>query len=439
MSGASAPSVLGRSDNGLIERQRGEDSTHLEHLFGTTGMLALGFLVLGVAALGLHAERRLSVVALVTGLVAYAIASRVEIEFPGFAALPTEAVFVVMWFTLPVRILPLAVCCAMVLGRLPDVVRGRMPSDRLLLMVANSWYAVGPAIVLYLAGSREPRWADVPVYCAALAAQFAFDFASNYALGRAVLGTSAIEHLRNALPAWGVDTALAPLGLLAAFAASRHPATILLLLPVLLIAWRASVEREQKNTTLIELHTAYQDTTYLAGDLIEADDEYTGSHSRELVGLVLGVAGVLRLDAHDRQLAELTAILHDVGKVRIPKEIINKPGPLDDDERALMNTHTILGEQLLERRRGLLGKVAPIVRSCHERWDGAGYPDGLAGEAIPLIARIVCCCDAWSAMTADRSYRAALPPEAAEAELRACSGTHFDPAVVDALLAVLGL
>jgi HD-GYP domain-containing protein (c-di-GMP phosphodiesterase class II) len=94
---------------------------------------------------------------------------------------------------------------------------------------------------------------------------------------------------------------------------------------------------------------------------------------------------------------------------------------------------------MLERIGGLLGDVGRIVRSCHERWDGAGYPDGLAGEAIPLEARIVCACDAWSAMTTDRPYRKALTVDAAAAELRACAGTHFDPRVVDALIAALGV
>ena len=427
-----------QSDDALVELQRGVEATHLERI-GTTGLLAAAFAGATVAAFALPSHRAVSAVAIVCGLLAYAIASRVEIEFPGFAVLPTQAVFVVMWFIEPVRFLPLLVCAAMVLGRVPDVARGRMPVDRLLLTIATCWYAVGPMLVLYLAGPRGPRWADVPVYLGALGAQYVLDFASNYLLARAVLGVPAIDFLRSAAPAYVFDTLLAPLGLLAAFPASRDPAAVLLLLPVLVVAWRASVEREQRNTTLIELNTAYQDTTYLAGDLIEADDEYTGSHSRELVGIVLGVADVLGLSKHDRQLAELTAILHDVGKVRIPKEIINKPGPLDDNERALMDTHTILGEELLAERRGLLGQVAPLVRSCHERWDGAGYPDGLAGEEIPLVARIVCACDAWSAMTTDRSYRAARSRDEAAAELRRSSGTHFDPQVVDALARVLEL
>jgi HD-GYP domain-containing protein (c-di-GMP phosphodiesterase class II) len=171
--------------------------------------------------------------------------------------------------------------------------------------------------------------------------------------------------------------------------------------------------------------------------VIEADDEYTGAHSRDVVELVLGVADRLGLDSRQRQRAEFAALLHDVGKVKIPLEIINKPGPLDRTERALMNTHTIVGQTMLEQIGGLLGDVGGIVRSCHEHWDGAGYPDGLAGEAIPFEARIVCACDAWSAMTTDRSYRKALPAEVALAELHACAGTQFDPRVVDALVAVL--
>ena len=171
--------------------------------------------------------------------------------------------------------------------------------------------------------------------------------------------------------------------------------------------------------------------------MIEADDAYTGSHSRDVVDLVSPSPTGSGVDPRVRHRAELAALLHDVGKVKIPGEIINKPGPLDADERLVMNQHTIVGEQMLETIGGLLGEVGRIVRSSHEHWDGGGYPDGLAGEQIPLAARIVCTCDTWSAMTTDRSYRAALPRREAAAELRRCAGTQFDPAVVDALLAVL--
>jgi len=422
----------------VLELQRESESQHLTRI-GVTGLNAAGFVVVALAALLLPAHRPISLVALVCAVAAYAIASRVEVEFPGFVAVPTEAIFVVMWFVLPVPVLPLAVCGGMLLGRLPDVIGGRMAPDRLALTIASCWYSVGPALVLYAAGTQMPRWHDAPIYVAAVAAQFAFDFLSTFAQTRTVVPVSARAHLESAALVYGFDLVLAPLGLLAAFPAYRHPEALLLLMPMVLIVARVGRERAEKNDKVLELKDAYQGTSYLLGDMIEADDAYTGSHSRDVVELVLGVAERLALDADALRMAEFTALLHDVGKVRIPSEIINKPGPLDDEERALMNTHTILGQEMLERAGGLLGEVGPFVRSCHEHWDGNGYPDGLAGEDIPLVARIVCTCDAWSAMTADRSYRRALSRDAAAAEVRSCAGTQFDPRVVDALVAVLGL
>ncbi|HEY4236757.1 MAG TPA: HD-GYP domain-containing protein [Gaiellaceae bacterium] len=424
------------TDDAVLELQRESESQHLERA-GLIALLAGGFVAVALGALLLPAERPLSLVALVSSIAAYAVTSRVEVEFPGFVAIPTEAIFVVMWFVLPVRMLPLAVCAAMVLGRLPDVLRGRMPADRLGLTVASCWYSVGPALVLYLAGAGAPRWSNAPILLAALAAQFVFDFVPTYLLQRRVVPLSLVDDLRSAAPAYGFDLVLAPLGLLAAFPAYNHPAALLLLMPMVLIVARVGRERQEKNDKVLELKNAYQGTSYLLGDMIEADDAYTGSHSRDVVELVLAVAERLGLDADEQRMAEFTALLHDVGKIRIAPEIINKPGPLDDEERALMNTHTILGQEMLERAGGLLGEVGPLVRSCHEHWDGKGYPDGLAGEETPLVARIVCTCDAWSAMTTDRSYRRALPHEAALAELSKCAGTQFDPRVVDALLVVL--
>jgi HD-GYP domain-containing protein (c-di-GMP phosphodiesterase class II) len=424
------------TDDAVLALQRESESKHLSR-GGVTTLNAAGFLVIALVALFLPSQRHLSLVALASALIAYAIASRVEVEFPGFVVVPTEAIFVVMWFVLPLRVLPLAVCGGMLLGRLPDVLRARMPADRLALPIASCWYCVGPALVLYAAGAHPPRWRDVPVYLGAIAAQFAFDFASTFAQTRAIVPVSARAHLESARLAYGFDLVLAPLGLLAAFPAFDDPAALLLLMPMVLIVARVGREREEKNDKVLELKDAYQGTTYLLGDMIESDDAYTGSHSRDVVELVLSVANRLGLGADELRMAEFTALLHDVGKIRIPSEVINKPGPLDDEERALMNTHTIVGQEMLERAGGLLGEVGPLVRSCHEHWDGNGYPDGLAGEEIPLVARIVCTCDAWSAMTTDRSYRKALSHDDAVAELRRCAGTQFDPRVVDALLAAL--
>ena len=148
------------------------------------------------------------------------------------------------------------------------------------------------------------------------------------------------------------------------------------------------------------------------------------------------VAEQMGVDEDVRRETELGALLHDIGKIHIPDSIINKPGKLDDEEWAIMKTHTIEGQRMLDRVGGLLGTVGVVVRASHEDFDGTGYPDGLAGEQIPLAARIVSACDAFNAMTTTRSYRPAMPIEAAVAELRRCSGTQFDPRVVEALLVV---
>jgi HD-GYP domain-containing protein (c-di-GMP phosphodiesterase class II) len=185
----------------------------------------------------------------------------------------------------------------------------------------------------------------------------------------------------------------------------------------------------------LELSSAYRGTAILLGDVVEHDDDYTGAHSRDVVELAVAVGRRLRLSATQLRNLEFGALLHDVGKIAVPNEIINKPGPLDEDEWAIMHRHTIEGQRMLESVGGVLTDVGIIVRASHERYDGGGYPDGLVGAAIPIEARICSACDAFSAMTTDRSYRAALPLEMAIAELRANAGSQFDPAVVDALIA----
>ena len=133
----------------------------------------------------------------------------------------------------------------------------------------------------------------------------------------------------------------------------------------------------------------------------------------------------------------MAALLHDVGKIAIPKEILNKPSRLTEEEFELMKTHTVEGQALLDRIGGRLARIGSIVRSCHERWDGRGYPDGMMGEEIPLSARIVFCCDAYSAMTTDRPYRRAMSVGEAVEELRANAGTQFEPRIVDAVVGVV--
>jgi len=145
-----------------------------------------------------------------------------------------------------------------------------------------------------------------------------------------------------------------------------------------------------------------------------------------------GVAQRLGLGASERERVRLAAAVHDVGKIAIPDEILTKRGPLDDSEWDLMRKHTLIGQRILEAAPAMRD-IGPIVRSSHERLDGAGYPDGLTGDEIPLQARIVAVCDAYAAMVAPRPYRAALSAEAALDELYRCAGAQFDPVVVEAL------
>ena len=170
---------------------------------------------------------------------------------------------------------------------------------------------------------------------------------------------------------------------------------------------------------------------------IEARDDYTREHSEQVVRLASGVALLLGLTADAVARVSSGALLHDVGKLAIPQEILRKDGTLDDHEWRVMAEHPVLGEGIL-RRLPQLAALALIVRHEHEHWDGSGYPDGLRGEQIPIGSRIILACDSYAAMTAARPYRLALARADAVAELRARAGTQFDPAVVDALLDLLG-
>jgi HD-GYP domain-containing protein (c-di-GMP phosphodiesterase class II) len=174
-------------------------------------------------------------------------------------------------------------------------------------------------------------------------------------------------------------------------------------------------------------------TARMLADLVEEDDPYTGLHCRDVVRLAVAVAGEMRVSDEVRFDVELGALLHDVGKLGVPKAIVRKAGPLTEPERILMRRHTVHGERML-LRDAELSHIAAIVRASHERWDGEGYPDGLAGETIPLASRIIAAADAFDAMTTNRPYRRARSLEDARAEMIACAGSQFDPLVVTALL-----
>jgi len=160
------------------------------------------------------------------------------------------------------------------------------------------------------------------------------------------------------------------------------------------------------------------------------------AHLEGVAALALDVGQRLALPADELEELSRAAQLHDLGKVAVPDEILGKPGELDEREWEFIHQHTVVGERIL-RASPAFRNAATIVRSSHERWDGTGYPDGLAGEEIPLASRIVSACDAFEAMTTSRPYRVARSTDAALAELRRCAGTQFDPAVVDVLVAVV--
>ncbi len=160
------------------------------------------------------------------------------------------------------------------------------------------------------------------------------------------------------------------------------------------------------------------------------------AHSYDVVGLARQTASRLECTGEDLDVVARAAEQHDVGKLAIPDSILRKPGPLDSTERELVRQHPMVGERILAGTPALR-PVALVVRSCHEHWDGNGYPDGLVGDAIPFAARIIAVCDAYSAMVTDRPYRTAMSETDAFAELRRCSGSQFDPSVVEALISSL--
>lgn len=424
----------------LVAQARQRDATELDRRErAATLALAVAFLATAVALPVFVPSPRAADIPLVVALTAcYGLAARVQFEVGFGFAVPTQLILVPMLFLAPPTWVPLLVVAGSALSRLPEQMRRDAHPERLTLHLVSAWYSVGPVLVLWAAGWPSAAASHLPVVVLALAAQFAFDLAAAVVRGCVGLGLTPRAIVEMLAPAWLVDVALTPVGLALAIAAGVSGYGFALGIPLTgLLAYFAR-ERRTRIDQALELSHAYRGTALLLGDMVEADDTYTGLHSQDVVSLVVAVAEHMRLPERDRLDAELTALLHDVGKVRIPKQIISKPGPLTPAERALIETHTVEGEQMLDQIGGLLGHVGHLVRSCHEHWDGGGYPDRLAGEQIPLVSRIVCACDAYSAMTTNRSYRPARPAADALAELQRCAGSQFDPRVVDALVTVCG-
>ena len=195
------------------------------------------------------------------------------------------------------------------------------------------------------------------------------------------------------------------------------------------------LEREQIQCQALELESqASAAATLIAA--VDARDSYTGEHSQAVVGHAVAVARELDLSETEVKDVEQTALLHDIGKISIPDAILHKDGALTPEEWEVMRTHPICSERLIGNVPEL-AHLATAIRAEHERWDGGGYPDGLAGEQIPLASRITLVCDAYHAMTSDRPYRKAMPADRARAEIAAGAGIQFCPAGAGALLRIL--
>ena len=367
-----------------------------------------------------------------------AMARRVRFEVGTLEACVDQLAFIPLLLLAPLPLVPVLVAAAYVLARVPDFVQGRMHPDRWLYFVGDAWHSIAAVAVVAALAPGAIATENIPAYALAIAAQI------GAGLVVIVVNDSLIHGFKprdvfslSFAQSAQIDALLTPLALMIAAVAAHEPIALGGVVPFYWLMALFSAERRERYAAALELNQAYRGTVMVLSDVVEAEDNYTASHCRSVVELAAAVADELGMGYEKRQELEIAALLHDVGKIAIPNEILNKPAKLTDEEFALMKTHTLEGQALLDRVGGKLAKVGEIVRSCHERWDGRGYPDGLIGDQIPEAARVVFCCDAYSAMTTDRPYRKALPQEEAIAELRSNSGTQFEPRVVEALIAVI--
>jgi putative nucleotidyltransferase with HDIG domain len=361
------------------------------------------------------------------------LATRVRFDTPFGFTVATQLAFVPLVFAMPVTLVPFAVVLALVTARMPELLTGKVRASRMLLMVGNAWFAIGPVAVFVFA-DMSPSTAGPLLLVAALAAQFLVDFTVSAARNWIARDADLSTQLRESCWVYAIDVALSGIAIVIAEDVQAVPVAAVAVLPLLGLMAMFARERQDRLHSLLELNNAYHGTALVLGDVVEADDGYTGNHCKSVVALTLAVGEELGLSPEQRRNLEFGALLHDVGKIAIPKAIINKPGKLDPAEWTIIKTHTLEGQKMLNRVGGFMRDVGLIVRSHHERWDGSGYPDGLAGEAIPVESRIIACCDAWNAMRTDRPYRKALAYREAVAELQANVETQFDPRVVTALV-----
>ncbi len=377
----------------------------------------------------------------ITGLIgACAVASLVRFEVGSGSTSPLQLLTVPLWFAVPPAYLTIAFAASLALGGIIEHARSDddLPVWRGVVQAGDAWPALGPAAVLAVAGWPEATVDALPVAVAAFSAQIAIDLVICTVTPWRIHGIQPRNSIRIAVWIALVDTALAPIGFLAAMVGTIYPAAFLALLPLVGVIGEFARERRERLDQALQLSTTYRGTAQLMGDVLEADDAYTGGeHTQGVVEMAVAVGLELKLEPRIMRDLEFGALLHDIGKLRVPNEIINKPGSLSAAEWDVIRLHPVYGQEMLDRVGGAMTDAGQIVRAHHERWDGAGYPDGLARTEIPLAARIITVCDSFSAMTTNRSYSAARSHDEALIELQRCSGSQFDPEVVDALYRVL--
>ena len=250
------------------------------------------FLAVAIAlSILLPSDRHPGPFAVVVLIGAYAAAFRLDFEIASGSAVPTQLILVPMLFVLPAGSVPLAVAAAILLGSSLEWLRGELHLERILLRVLNASYAIGPALVLGLAGESPPDLRHWPLYVGALAAQFALDFAVTAIRQWVTLGVPPRIHLHSMSAVYAIDAGLAPVGLAVAFASVESSAGVLLAMPLIALLAVFARERRVRIDHEPELRDAYRGTAFLLGDVVEQDDQYTGVHSRDVVELTMRVCG----------------------------------------------------------------------------------------------------------------------------------------------------
>ena len=367
-------------------------------------------------------------------VVLFAMLSRVAYEIGQGYSMPTQLAFIPLLLVAPPRLVPLLVAGAYALAAL--FARGNRTRG-IVFGISSSWFALGPALLLSILGAPGGSFESAAVLVAVLASQILVDYA-NWTLHESVkAGGLRLAPVRDAAWLYGFDVMLTPLGIGTAVLLRDSAWALAMPLPIIFLLRAVQTERRERFDQALELGVTYRNTALLLGGIVEADDDYTGQHSVGVVRLAEAVALELGMSVEERRELEYAALLHDIGKIKVPKEILHKTGPLTGAEWEVMRAHAGLGAEMLESVGGMLGEIAPVVRHHHERWDGTGYPDGQAAQTIPLHSRIIACCDTFSAITTGRPYRDARSVGEAMLEIARVSGSQLDPDMVAALRRVV--